>query len=73
MSMHQRKIKQLKLHVYCVYVCFNLDSVENTIYNDDGKTIKFTILIGTLVKQFPLEKLDHLKCLIKSKCFIPYS
>lgn len=49
-------------------VTFYLDSVENTIYNDDGEDFKFTMLNSTLVKHFPQQKLDYLKFLIKSKC-----
>lgn len=50
-----------------IYVSFYLDTVENTIYNDDGEIFKFTMLSSTLVKHFPSEKLDKLKFLIKSK------
>lgn len=57
------------LHAY-LHIFYYLEIVENTLYKDHGASVRFTKLNSILAKQFPLKKLEDLKFLLNSKCFL---
>lgn len=52
---------------------FCLDNAEETPYNDHGASVRFTRLNNILADQFPPEKVEKLKFLLKSKWLFLFS